>query len=173
MARDQHPLTPLEEALEAWEGIRDGLIAEVDNIPEDRFGFRPAADTRTVAELVRHVLEVALMMTGELTRADTNLRREPWPQLLALYDGPVRKAGSKTDLIAALSSTFRESVRQFRELGEDGILQPMTRFDGKKGTRLAWLHHGLEHEEYHRGQLAVYQRLMGIEPALTRLIRGG
>jgi uncharacterized damage-inducible protein DinB len=173
MARDQHPLTPLEEALEAWEDIRDGVIAEVDNIPEDRFAFRPAPDTRTVAELVRHVMEVALLMTGELCRADTNLRREPWPQLLAAYDGPIRKASSKTDLIAALSSTFKESVRRFRELGEDGVLQPITRFDGKKGTKLAWLHHGLAHEEYHRGQLAVYQRLMGIEPALTRLIRGG
>jgi len=173
MVRDQHPLTPLEEALEAWEDIRDGLIAEVDNIPQDRFGFRPAADTRTVAELVRHVLEVALMMTGELCRPDTNLRREPWPQLLALYDGPVRKASAKTDLIAALSSTFEESVRRFRELGEGGIQEPITRFDGKKGTKLAWLHHGLAHEEYHRGQLAVYERVMGIEPALTRLIRGG
>jgi uncharacterized damage-inducible protein DinB len=173
MARDQHPLTPLEEALVAWEDIRDGLIAEVDNIPEDRFDFRPAADTRTVAELVRHVLEVALMMTGELGRTDTDFRRAPWPQLLALYDGPIRKASSKTDLMAALSSTFRESLRRFRELGEGGIQATITRFDGKKGTKLAWLHHGLAHEEYHRGQLAVYERLMGIEPALTRLIRGG
>lgn len=173
MVRDQHPLTPLEEALEAWEDIRDGLIAEVDNVPEDRFSFRPAPDMRTVAELVRHVLEVALMMTGELTRPDTNFRREPWPQLLALYDAPIRKASSKTDLIAALSSTFQESSRRFRELGEEGMRHPITRFDGKMGTKLAWMHHGLAHEEYHRGQLAVYERLMGIEPALTRLIRGG
>ena len=173
MVRDQHPLTPLEEALEAWEDIRDGLIAEVENIPEDRFGFRPASDSRTVAGLVRHIMEVALLMTGELTRPDTDLRRAPWPELLALYDGPIREANSKVDLIAALSSTFKEAVRRFRDLGEEGVLKPITRFDGKKGTKLAWLHHGLAHEEYHRGQLAVYERLMGIEPAPTRLIRGG
>ena len=123
MARDQHPLTPLEEALEAWEDTRDGLIAEVGNIPEDRFGFRPAPESRTVAELVRHILAPALLMTGELTRPDTDFRREPWPQLLALYDGPIRKASSKTDLIAALGGTFQESLRRFRELGEDGIQQ--------------------------------------------------
>ena len=64
-------------------------------------------------------------------------------------------------------------MRRFRELGEEGVQQPITRFDGKKGTKLAWVHHGLAHEEYHRGQLAVYERLMGLEPALTRLIRGG
>jgi uncharacterized damage-inducible protein DinB len=173
MVRDQHPLTPLEEALEAWEDIRDGLIAEVENIPEDRFDFRPGPEMRTVAQLLRHVMEVALLTAGELGRPDTDLRREPWPQLLALYDGPIRKASSKTDLIAALSSTFKDSVRRFRDLGEEAILQPITRFDGKKGTKLAWLHHGLAHEQYHRGQLAVYERLMGIEPALTRLIKGG
>jgi uncharacterized damage-inducible protein DinB len=173
MVRDQHPLTPLEEALEAWEDIRDGFIAEVENIPEDRFDFRPAPEMRTVAELVRHVMEVSLMMAGELGRPDTDLRRHPWPQLLALYDGPIRKAASKTDLIAALSRTFKDSVQRFRDLGEEGILQPITRFDGKQGTKLAWLHHGLAHEEYHRGQLAVYERLLGIEPALTRLIKGG
>ena len=173
MVRAQHPLTPLEEALEAWEDVRDGFIAEVENIPEDRFGFRPAPEMRTVAELVRHVMEVSLMMAGELGRPDTDLRRHPWPQLLALYDGPIRRATSKTDLIAALSSTFKDSVRRFRDLGEEAILQPIARFDGKQGTKLAWLHHGLAHEEYHRGQLAVYERLLGIEPALTRLIKGG
>ena len=47
------------------------------------------------------------------------------------------------------------------------------RFDGRKGTKLAWMHHGLCHEEHHKGQLTVYERLMGLEPVLTRRIRGG
>ena len=53
------------------------------------------------------------------------------------------------------------------------MLQLIERFDGEKGTRLAWLYHGIAQEEYHRGQLALYARLIGIEPALTRRIRGG
>ncbi|RMD96511.1 MAG: hypothetical protein D6814_11245, partial [Calditrichaeota bacterium] len=36
----------------------------------------------------------------------------------------------------------------------------------------AWLHHGIEQEMYHRGQITLYERLLGIEPALTRRIRG-
>ncbi len=51
------------------------------------------------------------------------------------------------------------------------MLQLITRFDGEQGTRLAWLNHGIAQEMYHRGQLVLYQRLMGIEPALTRRIR--
>lgn len=172
MTRSQHPITPLEEALESWEDIRHGLIAEVRNIPADRFDFRPAPEARSVRELVRHILEVALMMTGELCRPDTNLHRKPWPRLLELYDAPLRSAHSKKDLLRVLRATLEESRERFRALGEEGIKQVMTRFDGKKGTKLAWMHHGLAHEEYHRGQLTVYERLLGIEPALTRLIKG-
>ena len=53
------------------------------------------------------------------------------------------------------------------------MLQLVVRFDGEKGTRMAWLFHGIDQEMYHRGQLALYQRLMNIEPALTKKIRGG
>jgi uncharacterized damage-inducible protein DinB len=34
------------------------------------------------------------------------------------------------------------------------------------------MHHGISHEEYHRGQLALYARLVGQVPALTRRILG-
>jgi uncharacterized damage-inducible protein DinB len=50
------------------------------------------------------------------------------------------------------------------------MLPYITRFDGLKGTRLAWRNHGISHEEYHRGQLALYARLLGQVPALTQLI---
>ena len=53
------------------------------------------------------------------------------------------------------------------------MLQLIRRFDGKLGTRLAWMQHGIAHEEYHRGQLALYARLLGRVPALTQLIYGG
>jgi len=173
MADAQHPLMPLEEALEAWEGIRRGLRAEVRNVPAERFDFRPAAGSRSVAELVRHVLEVSLMMVGELCRPDTDFHRAPFRDLIARYDGPVRGLSGKDELLAALDSTFEEGRRRFRELGEDGAQHLIARFDGKKGTKLAWLHHGLAHEEHHKGQLTVYERMMGLEPALTQRIRGG
>lgn len=54
----------LEEAIEAWEDARNGVIAEVENIPANRFDFRPTPDNRTVTELVRHIIEVSLMMVG-------------------------------------------------------------------------------------------------------------
>lgn len=166
-------LTLLDEAIDAWEDARNGVIDEVENIPADQFDFRPAPGVRTVTELILHIMEVSLMMAGELTREDTNLQREPWPKLLARYSGPIRDISGKRQLLAALRSTLRDGIKQFRDAGDLHMMQFMKRFDGEDGTRLAWFHHGISQEMYHRGQLALYQRLMGMTPALTKRIHGG
>ena len=164
--------TLLEEAIDSWQDARNGVINEVENLPAARFDFRPTAETRTVTELILHIMEVSLMMTGELTREDTNLRRTPWPKLLAHYSGPIENLSGKKGLVAALRTTLRDGIKEFRRAGEVHMLQQLVRFDGKKGTRLQWFHHGIAQEEYHRGQLALYARLIGVTPALTKLITG-
>jgi uncharacterized damage-inducible protein DinB len=163
----------LDETLEAWSDVRQGLIEEVENIPEDQFDFRPTPDVRSVTEMIQHILEVALMMTGELTRPDTDFRRAPWPELLALYASQVEQANGKAELLALLRSSMVEAEEKFRAAGELELVQFITRFDGRQGTKMAWLHHGIAQEMYHRGQLVTYARLLGIEPALTRRIRAG
>ena len=163
----------LEEAIEAWEGNREGVIAEVQNTPAEKFDFKASPQSRTVGELALHIMEVSLMMVGELTREDTNLTRVAWPKLLAMYDAPIRGLKSKREIAAALKSTLRDGVKAFRAAGELHMLQLITRFDGKRGSRLAWFNHGISHEDYHRGQIAIYQRIIGIKPALTKMIEGG
>lgn len=163
----------LEETLEAWEDTRLGIIEEVENIPDNKFDFRPTPDVRSVKELVVHILEVAMMMTGELTRLDSNFRRAPWPKLLDMYASEAYKANTKAELVKLLKSQFKDAERKFREAGDLHMVQFIKRFDGQPGTRLAWLQHGIAQEMYHRGQLTLYERLMGIEPALTKRIRGG
>jgi uncharacterized damage-inducible protein DinB len=163
--------TMLEEALESWEFARVGFINEVRNIPPKYWDYRPTLEMRSVQEVAVHILEIAMMMTGELTREDTNFRRAPWPRLLKMYAKPAYKAGTRAELLRLLASQLREGQKKFRAAGELHMLQCITRFDGKKGTRLAWLYHGIDQEMYHRGQITAYARLLGIEPALTKLIR--
>jgi uncharacterized damage-inducible protein DinB len=162
----------LEETLEAWQGARIGVIRELQNIPADKYDFRPAKGVRSVRELAIHILEVAMMMTGELTRPDTNFRRAPWPKLLDQYAAPAYRLKAKKEILDFLAKQLEEGIKKFHDAGELHMLQFIQRFDGKPGTRLAWLHHGIDQEEYHRGQLTVYARLLGLEPALTKLIKG-
>jgi len=162
----------LEEAMDAWADARGGVIDEARNIPVRHWDYRPVPQVKSVRELVVHILEVAMMMTGELTREDTNFRRAPWPKLLTQYAGPAYEAKTRAELLDLLRKQLRDGQKQFRAAGELHMLQMIERFDGERGTRLAWLHHGIAQEMYHRGQLTTYARLLGIEPALTKRIRG-
>jgi len=162
----------LDEALDAWEDARLGVLDEARNIPAKHWDFRPAPQAKSVKEMVVHVLEVAMMMTGELTRDDTNFRRAPWPKLLGRYAGPAYRARTRGELLRMLKTQFRGAESEFRSVGEIHMLQAIERFDGGQGTRLAWLHHGIAQEMYHRGQLATYARILELEPALTKRIRG-
>ena len=54
----------LDEALEGWTYTRQGVIAEVENLPEGAFDFRPSDESRTTRELVQHIIESGLMMSG-------------------------------------------------------------------------------------------------------------
>ena len=164
--------TLLDEALEAWMFARDGVLDELRNIPEKDLSFRPAPEARSALELVQHIIESGLMMAGELARPDGDFRRKSYEGFLHEYGRGVRGWRSKAPLLAALRKTHADGEKKFRQAGELHMLQNIRRFDGEMGTRLAWMHHGISHEEYHRGQLAMYARLMGRVPALTKRILG-
>ena len=165
--------TLLDEALEAWTDARNGVIAELENIPAEKFGLAAGPGARSAGELGLHIAEVGLMMVGELTRDDGDFRRAAYDKLIAEYRGPINDAKGKREIIAAMKRTLKDGVRAFREAGEVHILGKIRRFDGQFATRFAWMQHGIAHEEYHRGQIAMSARLMGIKPALTKLIEGG
>jgi uncharacterized damage-inducible protein DinB len=164
--------TLLEETLEAWDFARRGVVDELRNIPEKELGFRPREESRTVAELARHVIESGLMMAGELSRPDGDFRRKSYEGLLREYGKGIASKRTKRELLETLRRTHQDGEERVRRAGELHMLQLIRRFDGKMGTRLAWMNHGIAHEEYHRGQLALYARLLGLVPALTQQILG-
>jgi uncharacterized damage-inducible protein DinB len=167
------PLTSLlDEALEAWQYTRAGVISELRNLPDVSLTFRPATNSRTAAEIAVHIAESGLMMAGELSRPDGNFRRKSFPQFMKEYAKGVKATSNKKQLIQLLTKTHEDGVKKIRKAGELQMLQLITRFDGEGGSRLAWMQHGIAHEEYHRGQLALYARLVGRVPALTQLIYG-
>ena len=160
--------------LAAWSFTRDGVIAEVKNLPESALDFRPNDDTRTTRDIVQHIIESSLLMSGELSRPDGDFQRKPYPALIKEHaPGGVTRYRTKAALIAALKSTHADGAKRFRSAGEVAMLQTIRQFNGEPAPRLIWMHHGIAHEEYHRGQLALYARLVGRVPALTRLIQGG
>ena len=163
--------TLLEEALDSWADARRGVIAELQRVPPNRVGFRPEPGARSVSELAQHIADTAAMWAGELTNPRGDFTRKTFPGFIRQYGTPAtERPTTRAGLVRLLRTSHAAGARAIRRAGEVGMLQKIRRFDGEEWTRLTWMHHGIAHEEYHRAQLALYVRLLGRTPALTRLI---
>jgi uncharacterized damage-inducible protein DinB len=162
----------LDEALDAWAYTRSSFIREIQNLSEADMKIRPHPESRTPAELAIHIVESGLMMSGELSRPDGNFQRKSFPQFIREYGRDVPPVTKKADIVRLLKRTHADGEQKIRAAGELHMMQLITRFDGEHGSRLAWMNHSISHEDYHRGQLALYARLAGRVPALTQLIYG-
>jgi len=153
-----------------WREVRAGLIDEVSQIPADQFSFRAAEGMRSVAELLQHLVESQKFLVGEACRPDTNLLRKSFAENIKDYAPDVRAVNDKEAIIQMLQTAMDECEKCLRE-NTDEMKNTMKRFDGKEMTKLGFMSFAIAHEMYHRGQLTVYVRLLGIEPMLTQKFR--
>jgi uncharacterized damage-inducible protein DinB len=163
-------MASVEEICGQWQDVRNGLIKEVELIPDDRLEFRAAPETRSVIELLHHIIETERVLAGEMCRDNTDLRRG-FPAMIGEFAGNVREANTKEAVLDLLRSSLAETHDLVRRFGDANFAKVMTRFDGREQPKYMMLSFIVSHEMYHRGQLTVYQRLLGIEPALTQYFK--
>jgi uncharacterized damage-inducible protein DinB len=160
----------IDRLIESWSEVRAGLIKEVSQVPQGQFSFRATPETRSVAELLQHIVEAQKMLVGEACRVETNLMRQSFADHIKEYAPEVAAVTDKNGLLELLRSSMETSEASIRGCG-DGLQQTMQRFDRKEVSKSDFLNFAIAHEMYHRGQLTVYERLLGVEPALTKDFR--
>jgi uncharacterized damage-inducible protein DinB len=153
-------------AMKQWRDVRNGLIEEVEKIPEDQMSFRATPDTRSIAEILQHVVETQKILVGETCREDSNLFRQSFAAHGQEYAAGVRDVSDKQGLIELLRSSM-EAAETMVQAQPDISDKPMNGITGQPTTKGAILMFATSHEMYHRGQLTVYERLLNIEPVLT------
>jgi uncharacterized damage-inducible protein DinB len=158
------------ESLGHWRYIRSGLIAEADNIPEDKFDFRPSPSVKSVHELLQHILEGSMMMTGVLSSPEPSFQGKGLDEFFREFSERARDAQGKTELMSLLKGQIEEGVERFDGVGHEAMMGPVVNFDGSTWTRMQWFFHAMTEEMYHRGQITTYARIMGLVPALTQTI---
>lgn len=157
----------VESLIRGWNQARQSLIGELDQIPGDRFDFRSTPETRSVAEIVRHIVEAQKVFVPETCRLDRDLDRQAVFSGVKQYAGEIAHIGEKEGLIDLLKDTMKSAEETITSFGDDALRIETTRMDGVKVPRFEMLNFMIGHEMYHTGQIAVYERLIGIEPALT------
>ena len=165
----------LEEMFDVWKEIRTGLIAELEQIPPDQFAFQATPQSRSVAGLIRHILETQKFLVSELCRPDTDFMRLPREKVRESVErqaANAHSAGDKEELITSLRSAMVWAEATLRAFGEDALGEKaLPRRDGKTMSKLGYLCFIISHENYHRGQIALYERIMDIEPVLAAKFR--
>ena len=155
-----------ETIVALWKDARGGLIQEVERIPEDKFSFRATPDTRSVAEVLQHIISAQKMMVGESCRADANLMRQSFAAHGKEYGAGVNDVTDRNELLELLRTSMDEAATCISSYG-DNLDETMMGLTGQPITKAAFLTFAFSHEMYHRGQLTVFERLLNIEPALT------
>mgnify|MGYP001185087520 CR=1 FL=1 len=167
------PHTLLQETLTKWYAVRRGLIREISSVPPARLTFRATLETRSIIDIVQHVLEFSIITVEELVREDTNLHRASMSQLANVYAPNISRADTQEKLVNVLVEQYRDAEQRLSALGYLHMMQRVPKVDNTKDTRLALLQDNIQHEMYHRGQLTVYARLLGLEPAITKDMHTG
>src|SRR5262245_36734943 len=157
----------IDTLMSNWKDVRGGLIEEANNIPERHYSFCAAPETRSVAAIIQHIIEAQKVIVSEACRPDTNLMRQPFAAAIQQYAPEVGAVSDKNGLLGLLNDSQKWADQTIRSCGEGALGQSMKRFDGAEMTKMNMLNFIISHEMYHRGQITVYERLLGIEPALT------
>jgi uncharacterized damage-inducible protein DinB len=164
-------MSAVEEAIGWWERFRAGTIAELENIPEERWGERPGEGARDLLELARHVAEAGVGFTHELLRGDdASFARLFDPRVQAELRAGMPSPSSKAEAIELLRQTGADGARRLRAAADALAGQTMQSF-GQAQSRLTALWFAISHEMYHRGQIAMRAREAGCVPVLTQQMR--
>ena len=160
----------IDRIIEGWKEIRAGLIEEVSQIPADQFSFRATPETRSVSEVIQHIIESQKTLVGEAARAETNLMRQTLEDHAKEYAPEVAGVNDKNGLLELLRSSMETSEATIRAAA-DTLNETGRGLSGRELLKIELVSFAISHEMYHRGQLTVYERLLQVEPALTRRFR--
>ena len=154
--------------------VRDNTIKIAEEIPENKYDFRPAPDTRTVRETLSHLAVSTGFQSHVHTDKLTDMTQLNFQELFQKFSEEEGKPRTKAELIAYLKAegdTFASYLEGLSEpfLAEQVRMRPGTVPATK--IRFEMLLSAKEHEMHHRGQLMTYQRLIGQVPHLTRLMQ--
>src|SRR5262245_54242743 len=93
-----------------WKDVRSGLVQEAERIPSEQYSFRATGQTRSVAELLQHVITAERFLIGETCRENTNLMRQSFPEHIKEYGVGVTDVSDKAGLVDLLKTSMERSV---------------------------------------------------------------
>jgi uncharacterized damage-inducible protein DinB len=142
------PETVSSKLIDRWEQVGQKLLTLAEEIPENKFEYRPVEGVRSPAEVLRHVA-FWNQYVGDRARGKNGDD--------AANELPKDKFSTKKQILNALKRSTAEALTGLKE--HESALTP---------DMAEMLTTFIEHNCEHYGQLVVYARTNGIVPPASR-----
>ena len=155
----------------SYRTVRKNTIRIAEDIPENKYDFTAAPDTRSVRRMLVHMALSPGLQHHIHSNKINDLKAVNFPELIQKMLGEEAKPRDKAQIIALLKSegekfaSFLETVSE-SFLSEQVMMHPGA--DPAAKSRFEMLLSPKEHEMHHRGQLMAFERMIGVVPHLTQ-----
>jgi uncharacterized damage-inducible protein DinB len=161
-----------KELAESFRTVRKNTLEIAQDIPEDKYSFRPMPESRSVGELLAHIA-VSNGFQKKIHAEDrlTTLAGFDFPSLMKRLSAEEKAPRTKAQLIELLTTDGEAWAKWLEGLQENFLAESVSMPPGgtpPSRTRFDMLLSVKEHEMHHRGQLMLIERILGITPHLTR-----
>ena len=161
-----------KELAESFRTVRKNTITIAQELPEEKYGFRPAPNTRTVGELLAHIslaYNFQYQIHGQERRS--SLEGFNFPSLMQRLVAEEKAQRSKDQIIEMLRNSGEKWAGWLDGLTDSFLGERVEMPPGAippSRSRFEMILSVKEHEMHHRGQLMLIERMVGIVPHLTR-----
>jgi uncharacterized damage-inducible protein DinB len=162
------------EMAASFRTVRNNTLKIAEEIPEDRYGFAPAGEARTVAQTLMHIAAFPRLQLHIHQNQIADITSVSFPALIGEIRAVEAQPRSKAEIIDLLTREGQAFASYLETLPESFLAEPVKMFpDSIPATksRLEMLLSVKEHEMHHRAQLMTAQRMLGMTPHLTRAMQ--
>jgi uncharacterized damage-inducible protein DinB len=160
------------ELAESFRTVRKNTIAIAQDLPEDKYDFRPAPDTRSVGELLAHIaVSQSFQYQIHAQERRTSMAGFDFPTFMQRLNAEEKAPRSKEQTLELLRTSGEKWAGWLGGLTDDFLAEQVAMPVGatpSSRSRFDMLLSVKEHEMHHRGQLMLIERMVGIVPHLTR-----
>lgn len=158
-----------KQLIDSIRTVRKNTIQVAEDIPEKDYGFRPAPESRSVAETLVHIAiapKTSMKLHGK-QRVST-YEGLNFGEFLKQSEAEEKRLRSKKEIIDLLRAEGERWCEWLTTVPEAVLAEEVGMPGGGSKNRFEILLSTKEHEMHHRAQLMVMERMLGIVPHLTR-----
>src|SRR5215472_642989 len=157
-AAPKPPDSPSKVLLDSWNDVGRKLIAMAEDMPEDKYDFKPTPAQRSFAEQLLHAAGANYFFIN------------PAKGVEAPKGDPKRaEFKTKSELVDYVKKSFADGAALIQSKGDTGLGDLMVDPFSKNQARFSDFAWGfIEHSGEHYGQLVVYYRVAGLVPPESR-----